>query len=593
MEPVRHTELAQLWSSHGASWVEHNRCVVPSTFENMEELAGATLDAYTHTRAAASLFDISFKVCLRITGLDREFVADQFLTCNLRAMRTGDVQYACILDSKGLIMDDAFVFLEDDAVNVLTSGCQSKQLVDYLGQYVVYVRRSGADVMLSLWEHSCAIALQGPKSREALIEGLCAMEDLQLVNLSNEEEVPLDASVLKDMPFMSALALKPVAQRSGLDVRTRVTVLCTGMTGEDGFELLGPPSVLMSISETLLEARDCTVQPAGLFCLDILRMEAGLPRVGADVPVGLYTPIRAALAWTLDQSKMRSHLMFGWQKLFFQLAKGPAFRRVGLLLDGPGHAGCRLLSNPHRQPVGVITSSSWSPALGCRVAQGYVKPEYAKANKHVLATIPYNLPVHKMRSKAIKKWVRSGPLRSAYRRLVAACVCPLPFVPHNYPEPERQRRATARLRQFVDTKTFKAMQTSPGRGTARLQSGSTGQDLQEAYEHATKPGMSDLITKRKARSNKKKTSENKARRPSSSGLTTEETFAAGHLLMLLKARKQRNAFAGTTLTPFSTKALNQALNRAWIFFAEGSFLWCTDLGGLMQGPTSITLSILQ
>ena len=78
-----------------------------------------------------------------------------------------------------------------------------------------------------------------------------------------------------------------------------------------------------------------------------------------------------------------SHLMFGWQKLFFQLAKGPAFRRVGLLLDGPGHAGCRLLSNPHRQPVGVITSSSWSPALGCRVAQAYVKPEYAKANKHV------------------------------------------------------------------------------------------------------------------------------------------------------------------------------------------------------------------
>ena len=49
-------------------------------------------------------------------GLDREFVADQFLTCNLRAMRTGDVQYACILDSKGLIMDDAFVFLEDGRV---------------------------------------------------------------------------------------------------------------------------------------------------------------------------------------------------------------------------------------------------------------------------------------------------------------------------------------------------------------------------------------------------------------------------------------------------------------------------------------------
>ena len=33
-----------------------------------EEFAGSTLDAYAHTRAAASLFDISFKVCLQITG---------------------------------------------------------------------------------------------------------------------------------------------------------------------------------------------------------------------------------------------------------------------------------------------------------------------------------------------------------------------------------------------------------------------------------------------------------------------------------------------------------------------------------------------
>ena len=78
-----------------------------------------------------------------------------------------------------------------------------------------------------------------------------------------------------------------------------------------------------------------------------------------------------------------SHLMFGWQKLFFQLAKGPKFRRVGVLLDGPAHAGCRVMSNPHRQPMGVVCSSTWSPRLQCRVAQAYVKPEYAKANKHV------------------------------------------------------------------------------------------------------------------------------------------------------------------------------------------------------------------
>ena len=37
--------------------------------------------------------------------------------------------------------------------------------------------------------------------------------------------------------------------------------------------------------------------------------EAGLPRIGTDVASGLHSPVRAALSWTLDQGKMRSHLM--------------------------------------------------------------------------------------------------------------------------------------------------------------------------------------------------------------------------------------------------------------------------------------------
>eukprot|EP00931_Biecheleriopsis_adriatica_P065412 TRINITY_DN39941_c0_g1_i1.p1 TRINITY_DN39941_c0_g1~~TRINITY_DN39941_c0_g1_i1.p1 ORF type:complete len:796 (-),score=143.77 TRINITY_DN39941_c0_g1_i1:35-2422(-) len=443
MEPLRYSDLGDLWSALGASWVEHNRCVVPSTFPAPEEVlesAGATLDSYHHTRQSASLMDVSFKVGLRVTGADREFVADQFLTCNLRAMRAGDVQYACVLDSKGLMLDDAFVYLTEDSVEILTSGCHSKQVADYLGQYVVYVRRTGADVAFGQSPKTAVLALQGPKAREALVSALQHQSDVQLTHLGGE--VPLAAGVLEAMPYMSALALR------GAEGEVAV-LLCAGTSGEDGFEIIAPPGPLVLRLAEALVAQRPLVQPAGIYCLDMLRMEAGLPRVGADIPSGKITPIRAALSWTLDQSKMRSHLMFGWQKLFFQLAKGPKFRRVGLILDGPGHAGCRLLSNPHRQPIGEISSVAWSPALQCRVAQAYVRPEYAKANKHVLVTVPYNLPTHKMRRRAIRHWLRCGTLRSAYRRLVAACVVPLPFVPHRYPEPSRQRRASARLRTFT------------------------------------------------------------------------------------------------------------------------------------------------
>lgn len=103
----------------------------------------------------------------------------------------------------------------------------------------------------------------------------------------------------------------------------------------------------------------------------------------------------------------------------------------------------------------------------------------------VLATVPYNLPTEKMRKNAIRHWIRSGPLRSSYRRLVAACVAPLPFVPHSYPEPERQRRPQARLQTFEPAAVVAKL--------ARQRSGSTDQQLQEPYAHASGRHESDLL----------------------------------------------------------------------------------------------------
>lgn len=43
--------------------------------------------------------------------------------------------------------------------------------------------------------------------------------------------------------------------------------------------------------------------------------------------------------------------------------------------------GCVVLSNPHKRPIGVITSCSWSPHFKCRLAQGLVLREFAKHNQ--------------------------------------------------------------------------------------------------------------------------------------------------------------------------------------------------------------------
>lgn len=476
IEPQRTTCLSGLWEAHGASWVAVNNCVVPSTFPQSATSTlrvGSTLESYRQTRTSSSIFDISYKVGLRVTGADREFVADQFLSCSLRNMRVGDVQYTCVIDSKGFMLDDAFVYVTDESVEILTSGCHARQLFDYLGHYVTYVRRSGADVMLSKSSRTAVVALQGPLSAQALtramnqlgsqVDGFAPM----VLRTPHADSIPVAPSVLEAMPYMSFLS---VHSGLGIEEGPGLAVLRVGSSGEDGFEIVGVEGDSLTRLVGALLDDDPMVRPAGVYCLDVLRMEAGLPRMGADVPSGTITPVRASLAWTLDQQKMRNHMVFGWHRFFGELSRGPGYRRVGLILDGPAHGGCRVLSNPHRQPIGHITSTAWSPALGTRVAMAYVKPEYAKANRHVLVTVPFNLPTHKMRRRSVTAWMRRGSLRSAYRSLVPACVAPLPFVPHSHPLPEKQRKATARLRYFAGVGAAAEVPTR-GRGIPAIAAG--------------------------------------------------------------------------------------------------------------------------
>ena len=44
-----------------------------------------------------------------VYGADRYTVADHFVTCAISKLGFGDVMYGCLLDSKGLLLDDCFV----------------------------------------------------------------------------------------------------------------------------------------------------------------------------------------------------------------------------------------------------------------------------------------------------------------------------------------------------------------------------------------------------------------------------------------------------------------------------------------------------
>ncbi|KAF4716607.1 hypothetical protein FOZ62_001164 [Perkinsus olseni] len=241
------------------------------------------------------------------------------------------------------------------------------------------------------------------------------------------EALQLSPGAIIHQPFQSALEFH-TDSASGVIIRGGSIG-----SGLDAFTLLldvdaDGASILRSL------CTDHDVLPAGILVIDMLRNEAGLPRPGVDV-TPLTSPIRASLAWTIDQYKLRLHTMFGWKQIFAQLGGGPRFVRTGIILQSYAHAGCRLLSTPHRRPVGEITSCTWSPELKARICQAYIKPEFSKPGRNLLVSVPYNLPDGMKYSKK-KRLLSQGVFRGQYRRLTAARVYGLPFVEHSYPGAE-------------------------------------------------------------------------------------------------------------------------------------------------------------
>jgi len=85
--------------------------------------------------------------------------------------------------------------------------------------------------------------------------------------------------------------------------------------------------------------------------------------------------------------------------------------------------GCKILSDPLKQPIGEITSTTWSPTLKRRIGMGYISPEYAQHNHAILISHPSNDEEHHRK----KQWQRRRK-----DRYIKGHVVRLPFIPHNY-----------------------------------------------------------------------------------------------------------------------------------------------------------------
>jgi folate-binding protein YgfZ len=160
----------------------------------------------------------------------------------------------------------------------------------------------------------------------------------------------------------------------------RVSVIRATHTAEDGFDLF-----VDAAHASLLwkELRAAGAQPFGFDALEILRIEAGLPRYGLDMD-----ETNIVTEAGLDDAVSYTKGCYTGQEIIARIHwRGHVARKLtGLFFDVEGNIerDAKLRTEADGKEIGRITSATFSPRLKRTIALGYVKYDYLKPGTRVI-----------------------------------------------------------------------------------------------------------------------------------------------------------------------------------------------------------------
>jgi len=329
---LKRTPLYSQHCSLNARMVEFGGWEMPVQYDGI-------LAEYQRTRQAVTLFDISHMGEFIIEGDAEAIGLERLVTMNLSDMPLKSCRYGTMLTERGGIIDDLIVFrMEEKKWFVVVNAATTPKDVAHMSQHLAKDARF-SDVS----SRTGKIDVQGPLSREIVTALAPGVEALRYYTFD----------------LFTVLGEKVLISR-------------TGYTGELGYEIYCSWEKTPLFWEALL--RDTRVTPAGLGARDILRLEMGYSLYGHELSEEI-TPLEAQLTRFVSGDKE----FIGKVALEQQKAKGLARQVVGFVADSrrSPRAG-NMLFAASGETIGIVTSGSFSPAVGRGIGLGYVMPQHAQ-----------------------------------------------------------------------------------------------------------------------------------------------------------------------------------------------------------------------
>jgi aminomethyltransferase len=343
---MKYVALNDLHASLGAKMIEFAGYNMPVLYNNL-------IQEHQAVRNSVGVFDVSHMGEFMLKG-EKALDLIQLVTSNDASKLTdGKVQYSCLPNNDGGIVDDLLVYRFNATEYYLVVNASN---IEKDWNWISKHNTFGVE-MTNMSDDLSLLAVQGPNAIKVI-------QKLTDVNLSPMEYYTFTSGTV-----------------AGCE---DVIISNTGYTGAGGFELYVWNKDARKLWDALFEAgEEFGITPCGLGARDTLRLEKGFCLYGNDINDET-SPIEAGLGWITKFTKPfinhEHHKAIkdngATKKLVgFEMVERGIPRQHYTIKDADGNI------------IGEVTSGTQSPSLNKAIGMGYVSAAFSKADSEIFIEI--------------------------------------------------------------------------------------------------------------------------------------------------------------------------------------------------------------
>ncbi len=317
---MKNTALTSVHTALGAKMVPFAGYNMPVSYEGI-------IQEHHTVRNDVGVFDVSHMGEFLLEGEGALDLIQKVTSNDASVLFDGKVQYSCMPNGKGGIVDDLLVYRMSATKYLLVVNASN---IEKDWNWISSHNSFGVK-MTNISDDMSLLAVQGPKAAQAL-------QSLTQIDLGSMEYYSFQVGTFAGV--------------------NDIIVSATGYTGAGGFEIYFPNAVAKQMWNAIFEAgNDFGIKPIGLGARDTLRLEMGFCLYGNDINDET-SPLEAGLGWITKFTKDFIDKDF----LLKQKEAGLTRKLVGFEMVDRGIARQHcIVKDENGNEIGEVTSGTQSP----------------------------------------------------------------------------------------------------------------------------------------------------------------------------------------------------------------------------------------